>query len=358
MTNFLLKTGVRLVWVIGAMGCAAVAHAQSDWRQSAVPFYSTAQFAQASMRDANTRAAVWKTASGQLVRDLQGYCRPAGTATVTAATVQADWRASVSAWDRLDALELGPLLERRSARAVDFMPTRPAMLERAIANPPRDAKAMERVGTPAKGFEALEWMLWPEPAQARSPRCDYAVAVAAYLARESVALAQAFDAVAQTEPEPEQGDAVFAEAINQWVGGIESLRWVFMRKPVEVASSRDEAAVFPRARSAQTQDSWAARWQVLKSYAVLGSRATPPREGASDLIPFETWLRSRGANMFADKLVLATGEADQAMVAADTGSAQSVLAAAAALARMTQLVQHDLAPAMSVSLGFSDADGD
>jgi len=358
MTSFFLRTGARVAYVIATMGCVGAVHAQSDWRQTAVPFYSTGQFAQASMRDAGMRAAVWKAASERLVMNLQGYCQPSGATAVAPATVQSDWRASATAWDRLDALELGPLLERRSARAVDFMPTRPAMLERAIMRLPLDVAAMERVGTPAKGFEALEWLLWPAPAQAGSPRCDYAVAVAAYMARESVALAQAFDAAAGAEPEPEQGDAAFSEAINQWVGGIETLRWLFMRKPVEVAGTRNEAVVFPRARSAQTPDSWAARWQTLKSYAVLAARATPQREGAESLIPFETWLRSRGANVLADKLVRVTTDADLAMAAADTGSAPSVLAAAAALARLTQLVQQELAPALSVSLGFSDADGD
>ncbi len=358
MTNFSLRTAVRVLWAISTISSTAFVQAQSDWRSTAVPFYTTGQFAQASTRDAGMRAANWKTTSERLVLDLQAYCRPVGKTTVAAGTVQSDWRASASAWDRLDALELGPLLARRSARAVDFMPTRPTLLARAIASQPRDAAAMELVGTPAKGFEALESLLWPEPAPAGSPRCDYAIAVAAYQARESVALAAAFDAAAATEPGPEQGDAAFSEAINQWLGGIETLRWVFMRKPVEVAATRNEATVFARARSAQTQDSWAARWQVLKSYAVLGARATPLRDGAEALISVETWLRSRGANALADKLVRVTGDADQAMAAADTGNAPSVLAAAAALERLTELVQRELAPALSVPLGFSDADGD
>ena len=346
----------RAACLASTLVMAARAWAQADWRTTAVPFYTTAQYAQASARDGLARATVWRDASGQLLGDLQRHCSRG--ATVTDAIIQADWRAAAAAWDRLDSVEVGPLVRRRSARAVDFMPTRPAMLERAIKSGPRDAAAMELVGAPAKGFEALEWLLWPVVPQAGSPRCDFAMAVADHLLRESVALADAFASDARTEPEPGQGDAALAEAINQWVGGIERLRWAFMRKPMEMADSREEPAVFPRARSGQGAATWAARWSTLASYSVLGERATPAREGARTLIPFETWLRSRGANELADKLVQSTAQADQAMVAASPQDAASVQAATLALASLTRLAQDQLAPALSVSLGFSDADGD
>lgn len=359
-TSFLHRCGVHLVLMALGSTSAAPALAQSDWRTSAVPFYTTAQFAQASVRESLVQATTWREASSSLLSDLQAFCHPptGATTAMTAAALQAQWRTSVSAWDRLDALELGPLVQRRSARVVDFMPVRPAMLERAIAQAPADAAAMERIGSPAKGFEALEWLLWPEVPQAGSSRCNYALAVAGHLARESDALVAAFESRAGVEPEQNLAEATFSEVINQWVGGIESLRWAFMRKPLEVAESRGEAATFPRQRSGQTAASWAARWRSLQSYAVLGARETPPREGSTSLIPFESWLRSRGANALADRLVQVTAAADLAVSAARPDEAPSVRAAAAALARLTALAQQDLAPALSVSLGFSDADGD
>jgi hypothetical protein len=277
---------------------------------------------------------------------------------MSTADVRAGWRDAANTWDRLDAVEIGALVRRRSARSVDFMPARAAMLARAIETQPRDAAAMERIGAPAKGFEALEWLLWPDAPAPQSVRCNYALAVAAHLARESGALADAFALDARVEPEPEQAEAAFAEAINQWVGGVERLRWAFMRKPLEVGETRGEPAVFPRSRSGNTAASWAARWQTLRSHAVLGERATPARTGADSLIPFETWLRSRGANTLADQLVQATGVADAAMAAATPAQPDRVRAAAAALADVTHLVQGDVAQMLNVSMGFSDADGD
>lgn len=360
LSTFLFRRlGARIALLALASTCAATASAQSDWRTTAVPFYTAAQFAQASVRDSLLLAKGWEQASMALEQGLRAYCRsPSGADSAAAATMQSLWRASATAWDRLDAVELGPLVKRRSARSVDFMPVRPAMLERAIVQAPADAASMERVGAPAKGFEALEWLLWPQVPQPGTPRCDYAVAVAGHLAREADALTTAFAAQAGVQLEQEQAEAVFSEAINQWVGGIELLRWAFMRKPLEVAQSRGDAAAFPRLRSAQTMGSWAARWQGLRAYAVLGPRATPAREGSDGLIPFETWLRSRGANALADTLVQTATAADQAIAAARPDDVPSVHAAAAALARLTALAQQDLAPALSVALGFSDADGD
>lgn len=355
---------IRTAWRVVPLTAWALAmvltgaHAQSDWRTSAVPFYTVEQYAQASARDSLIRAEHWQSAAEQLQTALQQWCAGGARNAQRATTLQADWRASTVAWDGLDSIALGPLVERRSARSVDFMPTRPAMLERALKNPPKDAAAMERIGAPAKGFEALEWLLWPQVPDSGTPRCDYAVAVAAHQLRESRALVAAFGALAQSEPDPEHAKAAFSQAVNQWVGGVEQLRWAFMRKPLDVAATRGQPAVFPRARSHQTADSWAARWNTLRAYAVLGEHATPQRLGGGQLIAFETWLRSRGANGLADKLVQATTDATQAIASARTDEPGSVQAASNALGQLTWLMQSELAPKMDVQMGFSDADGD
>lgn len=343
-----------IVWI-------ASAHAQSDWRTTAVPFYSAEQYAQGMAVDNLARATAWGSTAGQLRSDLDRWCSGvvAGPdAAPTASTLRADWRAAVTAWDRLDSVALGPLVERRSARAVDFMPVRPTMLERAVQTAPKDAAAMELIGTPAKGFEALEWLFWPEVPVPGTPRCAYAAAVARHHQREAVALVAAYGATAAAGPEPEQASAALSQVVNQWVGGVERLRWAFMRKPIEVARSRNEPAAFARQRSDQTGASWAARWSTLRSFAVLGGRDRPPRTGGDQLIAFETWLRSRGANNLADKLVHTTEQADQAMAHASPDRPESVEHAADALAQLARLMQTELAPALRVSIGFSDADGD
>src|SRR5256885_17229775 len=73
---------------------------------------------------------------------------------------------------------LGPLVERRSARLVDFRPMRPALLKKAIQSAPADLAAMERIGAPAKGYPALENLLWTQPVEPQTPACAYATLVA------------------------------------------------------------------------------------------------------------------------------------------------------------------------------------
>ncbi len=143
------------------------------------------------------------------------------------------------AWESLSAVAVGPVVARRAQRQIDFAPTRPQLIERAIKAQPQGATAFERVGTPAKGLPALEWLLWTQPAQPASPACSYAVEVALDVEREAVAQQAAFREAAQTdwaaEDQQERSTQAMGEFINQWVGGIERLRWAHMEKPLRAA---------------------------------------------------------------------------------------------------------------------------
>ncbi len=143
------------------------------------------------------------------------------------------------AWESLSAVAVGPVVARRAQRQIDFAPTRPQLIERAIKAQPQGATAFERVGMPAKGLPALEWLLWTQPAQPASPACSYAVEVALDVEREAVAQQAAFREAAQTdwaaEDQQERSTQAMGEFINQWVGGIERLRWAHMEKPLRAA---------------------------------------------------------------------------------------------------------------------------
>ena len=160
------------------------------------------------------------------------------------------WKETVQAWDTLSAVPVGPLVQRRSLRQIDFTPTRPELIERAIRAAPADARAMERVGTPAKGLPALEWLLWTQPAAPASPACRFAVLVAHGVDEEARALTQAFAELAQRNWLEDEEAAVpaMSELVNQWVGGIERLRWAAMEKPLRSAGGKPPA--YPRARPA------------------------------------------------------------------------------------------------------------
>ena len=82
---------------------------------------------------------------------------------------------------------------RRSQRQIDFWPTRPALLAKALARAPKTLADMESVGTPAKGFPAMEQLLAAPPSPAH---CPYLVLVAEGIEAEAVALRTGFDALA------------------------------------------------------------------------------------------------------------------------------------------------------------------
>jgi predicted lipoprotein len=275
--------------------------------------------------------------SGRLVPALQAVCdAPATEAEAALGRARRQWLASLAAWERLSAVAIGPLLTRRSQRQIDFLPTRPRLIEKAVRAAPADAAAMERIGTPAKGLPALEWLLWVKTIQPASPACGYAVLVAEEVAREAAALAAAPQTL---EP---------GELLNQWVGGIERLRWSNLEMPARVALTSEgrQAPEFPRRASGATAASWAAQWATLRDWAVAGAGS------------LESALRARGQDETAVALARAVEQTDVAMRGLDTEDTGRLLTAAEALADLKRLVEYRVAPGLGGGIGFSVAAGD
>jgi hypothetical protein len=192
---------------------------------------------------------------------------------------------------------------------------------------------MELIGTPAKGLPALEWLLWVKPVQHASPECRYAVQVARDIDREAVALAAA------QEPRTTLG-----ELLNQWIGGLERLRWAGLEMPQRVAMTAGKGIPdFPRQASGGTTLAWAGQWDALRSLAVAG------------LVPA---LGERRAQGLADRLIQAMNRADTALAGLDGRDRALVLAAGQALADLKKLAEGEVATTLEVSIGFSDSDGD
>ncbi|WCM87063.1 imelysin family protein [Acidovorax sp. NCPPB 3576] len=346
-------------------GAAATATAQTNWRHDAVPFYDTTHALQSLYGHwAQPRAGDFATAAQALPPALRALCdAPPAQAGAALDAARGAWRSTMLAWESLGAVAVGPVIARRTQRQIDFAPTRPPLIERAIKAQPQGAKAFERVGTPAKGLPALEWLLWTQPAAPATPACRYAVEAALDVEREAVALKAAFDGAATTdwaaEDEQERSTQAMGEFINQWVGGIERLRWAHMEKPLRAAQG-SRTPDYPRAASGLTPEAWAAEWKALRTLAVLPQGAALPKPGEA-LVPLETYLRGRGLNPLADQLLQATQRIDTAFAAlAQPGknTGPQVLQAAKELTALKRLAEAEIAPALQVSIGFSDADGD
>lgn len=314
------------------------------------------------------KAADFASDTVQLTRALQTGC-DAGNENAEAALQDARqrWLAALTSWERLYAVAAGPLNKRRSQRQIDFNPTRPSLIAKAVQSAPQTLHDLELVGTPAKGLPALEWLLWEKRILPAAPECDYAVLVASEVEREAHVLRDAYqdaasraaandggvlrrlsEAYKQTMDQILGSDTPLSDLVNHWAGGIERLSWLNMVLPVRVTmtTKRETSPEFPRRSSGATAASWAAQWEALHNLAVAKNYS------------IETELRRRGQIPVAEALVVATKKADMAMQGLQTNDASRVLEAGRELAALKQLMEDRVAPALDVRIGFSDADGD
>lgn len=336
----------------------ALAAAQAGARV-AVPYYRAADFVAGAHRTWYTqRARDFADEAGQLQSALQAACTGDAPQQRALAEIRRRWHRTALAWDRLSGVAVGPLLSRRSGRQIDFWPVRPASIERAIEAAPADLAALERIGTPAKGLGGLEWMLWSRRARLGQGGCAYAALVAAELLQEAQALAAAFDALAARDwrDAPQDAEAAMNEMVNQWVGGLESLRWQRMERPRRAAREEGGAA-YPRQAGGAARASWAARWEALAALG-LTDRARPVPAPGEGLVALELYLRGRGLNPLADRLRERMRDAAAALRRADPDAPTRVAQAARAVGRARQLAEAEVAPALDVQIGFSDSDGD
>jgi len=155
-----VTTPGRLAWM--AISLASLAFSPA-WAASETPLHDAWHA---------PRAADFARASQPLAPAVQALC----TATPERAGVALEdarkaWRDALLAWESLSAVALGPVLEGRYQRLIDFTPTRPRMIDKAILAAPKTPADMERIGTPGEGFPALGCRLWTRPVQPGTPAC-------------------------------------------------------------------------------------------------------------------------------------------------------------------------------------------
>lgn len=304
---------------------ASPAITQTDWVRNALRLH----FVPAAQAFAQSSAALRDT--------LAADCNPA--------TARPAWRTAMLDWERLSAVSVGPLLERRSARSIDFWPTRPAMVTASLPNPPLTAAALDDLGAPAKGLPALEWLLWqtaPDAAQ-----CTYAAALAQGCAVEAQALLVDFQALAARDWNPDSALAAFNEWFSQAVGGLEQLRWKKMGKPARSGRASD----WPRATSGSTRAAWQASGASLQNFLVGAGRS---QEQGS----LNGYLAGENQLALSAQLEAAVALLHTRMLAVDPARAATVTATMQALAQVKKLLEDKVAPELKTMVGFSESDGD
>lgn len=369
MANTLSRRRLVLALAAGSALPGGVALAQSGG-PVAFPYYSGEQALQGLYgQHLPPLARDFETQANALVLAAQGHC----AGQVTLADLRQQWRQTLVAWQTLATPAVGPLVSRRSQRQIDFWPPRPNLLSQAVQRAPGSLADLDRIGTPAKGFPALELLLWNVPPGTapvlHAASCQYAALLAQSIAAEAQALRTELDPLARKDwtESPEDAVAAFAEWINQWLGGLERLRWAHIEKPIQ--SHRTHAlgnalkgnpVLFPRLTREANLADWRAQWASLRSLARLPSqqRQAPPLPGQA-FIPIEALLIGKGQLALADRWGKAIDAVDAGMATlSPQASARELLALSQRMKAVTVLYQNEVAAALDVPLGFSDADGD
>lgn len=271
--------------------------------------------------------------------------------------LERQWQATLQAWVAASTPTIGPVLSRRSQRQIDFSPIRWTLLNKALEQPPASPADWERVGTPAKGFSSLEWVL---QAPRDAARCSYASGLAQDIEREATALWQLSRSAADQVPDEAHVGPAFAEWVNQWLGAWERLRWGQIEQPIQKSRTSGKPVVWVRAQAEHNVADWRAQWQALYAQARMSpsQRQRPPMPG-QDLIPIEALLMGKGHIELAHRWAQSLDRLDERMHRLNAKSApQTWLAWAQSMKVVTALFQNEVATALDVPLGFSDADGD
>ncbi|MET0310988.1 MAG: imelysin family protein [Burkholderiaceae bacterium] len=292
-------------------------------------------------------------------RALTAAARQQCSGQVPPAALSEAWSRARLAWMAVANPALGPVITRRTQREIDFWPLRPPLLKRAIDGKPQTAGEMRRIGGPAKGFPAIEALLAGEPSPAH---CPYLALVAEAIEFEAGALRKEFEVLGAKDwsGDEDAARASFAEWINQWLGGLENLRWQQIEQPVQKGRTASKEPAFARKRFEDNRADWNVQWESLRAQARLkpGERNAPPQPGQA-LVSIEALLLGKGQMALAEKWGKAIDAASAAMGAlpAQPGE-KDFMALSARLKAVTSLYQGEVAPALDVPLGFSSADGD
>jgi uncharacterized protein len=265
------------------------------------------------------------------------------------------WVSTMLAWERLAAVAVGPLVERRSARTIDFWPTRPAQIERILAAGTESltmVKQLESIGSTARGLPALEWLLWRRPANANTQH--YAKLLAQQIVDESSTLLDGYRSLAAASRSEEEAAALYGDWFGQAVGGLEQLR---IKKMAPETRGKD-SSVWVRGVSGQTAAAWQAQLEGLQVFLV-GSPALqtahPDRPVAGSL---QGLLLGNDNLQAGRQLQSLTQAALRAGAPAQPGNAASLNSATQALAHLSQYLSGLADTVLNITMGFTDADGD
>ncbi len=275
--------------------------------------------------------------------------------------VKNNYAQTMLAWHGLSAVVWGPMLEKNTVRQIDFRPFRQNLLERAIQKQPRNPQDMALIGSPAKGFPALEHLLFVSPLQPDTPACQYAVQLGRDIHGHLAGLEWQTPPVENMD-ESEQAQSLFAGMqayFNQVVGGVHHLSWEQIEKPRLKAIDQQlplSQAQWPLNQLSMTPQAWRAQWAALSDLLVLKADAVPDPD--HEVVPLEAYLLGLGQIELADGLSSRCQQLDASMSQLDSANPVQIEVAVNQLNALETFLKQDVARGLKVSIQFSSSDGD
>lgn len=292
------------------------------------------------------------------------------------AAARSGWKAARLAWRALAALNFGPAVTQGTLAAVDFWPTRPADIERAVADAPAplDASYVARLGAAQRGLPALEYLLFgPTSPVGSSPDAAVRRTLAGLLAHDIAT--RAGDLRAAWEPEEggyagslahagESGSVVPSTRagvdllLNASVAALVDLTDATLARPLgEKSGGTPQPDLVEAPYAPLSIESWNAALDGLTALYV-GERSGERGEGLTLLVGErspELDRRVRASLTECRARSAALGEPLASVVEGDPAPAAALLAAARTLRRSigTEVVQ-----TVGGQLVFGDNDGD
>lgn len=302
-------------------------------------------------------------------QDWQHYCQrpsPAGWKKL-----QQGWLATARQWQALEMVQIGPVIERRSQREVNFWPTRPAQIDTWLNNSEAlTTEALDALPAAAKGLPAIEYLMSPK-AVSKGRRCEVAAWLAQGIAQEAAGLDQDWRngytrqlAEAGQHPEDKvflRTDQALGELINLMIAGIDFVRVRKLEKPLQ--HNRNEQDALDRIEAWRSGQSLNLLEANLDGFSHVFFGMDGPGGKA---IGFDDYLDGR------DKLVLIRRtkedlEEARTLIRSLKGSTlQQVIqrhpakleALQTVLRRLQTRLENELAPLLNVQLDFNASDGD
>ncbi len=291
------------------------------------------------------------------------------------------WARAMNDWRTLEVLQLGPTLQRRSSKTMDFWPTRPSVIEMAVEATRTEAvsgaaaeDSMQRWGTAAKGLPAMEWLLFPDagrdavvPALTSPAHCLYARRVARGVVREASIL------VAEWKSESRQLNTMSEtqlrklahDTLNLMVGSCELLRGKKVQKGVRLVAQGGRGSApedaFDSVRSGRTRELLLRHFEAL-SQVMLGQQARMPYARGGPKIAFRDFLLQLGHTAEADSLSSQVDIVHSALLALPANPREWTLEntqkAADALGDLRAILDPRISELLGITVTFTDADGD